>query len=87
MLYLCFDVQTVWRSFQSIRSYLDVCENSVNDAALGDSDQNDGTNENDISGTSSSLPQNAIAEHIKFGGSLLPDGSVSTKKISMDGDR
>ncbi|KAI9120327.1 hypothetical protein K1719_007360 [Acacia pycnantha] len=67
--------------------YLDACENSANNAALGDSDQDEGRNENDISETSSSVPQNAIAQHIKLGGSLLHDGSISTKKIVTDGDR
>ncbi|XP_054802513.1 serine/threonine-protein kinase BLUS1-like isoform X2 [Prosopis cineraria] len=60
---------------------------NVNSAALGDSDRHDGRNENGISGTSNSLPQNAIAEHVKLSASLLLDGSFSAKKIITLGER
>lgn len=75
------------RLFQSCRGCFDVCEDGVNNSTSRDLDQDDTRNENDISGPTSLLPQNAIVEHKKLSGSLVPDNSFFAKKFITDGDR
>ncbi|XP_040934906.1 serine/threonine-protein kinase BLUS1 isoform X4 [Gossypium hirsutum] len=50
-------------------------------------DQNAGKNEGEDSRQSSSLPRQAIPEYKTFSGSLMPDNTFSSRKVTGDEDR
>ncbi|KAI4350689.1 hypothetical protein L6164_005119 [Bauhinia variegata] len=75
------------KPLQALKGCFDVCEDDINNTSPRDLDQDYGRDENESSGPSSSLSQNAT-EHKKFlSGSLLPDNFLSPKKFVTDGDR
>jgi len=64
-----------------------MCEDDVNNSSPRNLDH-DGRIDNESSGTSTSLQQNATSHQKKFpSGSLLPDNFLFPKKIVTDGDR
>ncbi|XP_019428412.1 PREDICTED: serine/threonine-protein kinase BLUS1-like [Lupinus angustifolius] len=68
------------KPLQALKGCFDTCEDDVNNTSPRD--------DNEISGLSSSLPQNVINQNKKFlSGSLLPDNFLSPKKVVTDGDR
>ncbi|KAK7266088.1 hypothetical protein RIF29_18728 [Crotalaria pallida] len=68
------------KPLQALKGCFDICEDDVNNASPRD--------DNESSGPSSSLPQNAINQNKKFSsGSLLPDNYLSPKKFVTDGER
>ncbi|XP_019442560.1 PREDICTED: serine/threonine-protein kinase BLUS1-like isoform X1 [Lupinus angustifolius] len=68
------------KPLQALKGCFDICEDDVNNTSPRDN--------NESSGPSSSLPQNAINQNKKFSsGSLLPDNFLSPKKVVTDGDR
>lgn len=76
------------KPLQALKGCFDVCEDDVNNTSPRDLDHDYGRIDNESSGPSSSLPQNAISPHKKFlSGSLQPDSFVFPKKVVTDGDR
>ncbi|XP_015966330.1 serine/threonine-protein kinase BLUS1 [Arachis duranensis] len=75
------------KPLQALKGCFDVGEEDVNNTSPRDLDIDYGRSNNESSGPSGSLPQNAIAQQKKFlSGSLLPDNYPSSKKV-FDGDR
>ncbi|XP_061363197.1 serine/threonine-protein kinase BLUS1 [Gastrolobium bilobum] len=76
------------KPLEALKDCFDICEDDVNDASPRDMDHDYGRIDNESSGPSSSLPQNATNQQKKFlSGSLLPDNFLSPKKVVTDGDR
>lgn len=65
-----------------------MCEDDANNSSPRDLDNDNGRIDNESSGPSISLQQNAISQQKKFpSGSLLPDNFLFPKKVVADGDR
>ncbi|KAG4395657.1 hypothetical protein AAZX31_19G007000 [Glycine max] len=75
------------KPLQALKGCFDMCEDDVNNSSPRNLDH-DGRIDNESSGTSTSLQQNATSHQKKFpSGSLLPDNFLFPKKIVTDGDR
>ncbi|KAK7271670.1 hypothetical protein RJT34_27758 [Clitoria ternatea] len=76
------------KPLQALKGCFDVCEDDVNNNSPRESDHDYGRTDNESSGPSTSLPQNAVTQQKKFSsGSLLPDNFLFPKKVVTDGDR
>nr|KYP47713.1 Serine/threonine-protein kinase fray2 [Cajanus cajan] len=76
------------KPLQALKGCFDMCEDDVNNSSPRDLDHDYGRINNENSGPSTSLQQNAIAQQKKFlSGSLLPDNFLFPKKVVTDGDR
>ncbi|RDX62612.1 Serine/threonine-protein kinase fray2, partial [Mucuna pruriens] len=76
------------KPLQALKGCFDMYEDDVNNSSPRDSDHDYGRIDNESSGPSTSLQQNAITQQKKFpSGSLLPDNFLYPKKVATDGDR
>ncbi|KAK7316449.1 hypothetical protein VNO77_35489 [Canavalia gladiata] len=75
------------KPLQALKGCFDMCEDDTNNSPR-DSDHDYGRIDDECSGPSTSLLQNAITQQKKFSsGSLLPDNFLLPKKVVPDGDR
>ncbi|XP_027359541.1 serine/threonine-protein kinase BLUS1 isoform X4 [Abrus precatorius] len=76
------------KPLQALKGCFDMCEDDINNSSPRESDHDYGRIDNECSGPSTSLSQNATTQQKKFSsGSLLPDNFLLPKKVVTDGDR